>query len=52
VYTGYAAELLPGVQETIAWKEWAACAEQLRHVQAAIDRVTPTLQLAIEKAAI
>jgi N-acetylated-alpha-linked acidic dipeptidase len=51
VYTGYAAELLPGVREAIAGKDWAVASEQLWLVQAAIHRATSTLQLAFENTA-
>lgn len=43
VYTGYSAELLPGVREAIARNEWAAAAEQLGLIRAGIDRATSTL---------
>jgi N-acetylated-alpha-linked acidic dipeptidase len=51
VYTGYAAELLPGVREAIARNEWAAAAEQLGLIRAAIDRATSTLLWAIKNTA-
>jgi N-acetylated-alpha-linked acidic dipeptidase len=51
VYTGYAAELLPGVREAIARNEWAAAAGQLELIRAAIDRATSTLQWAIKSTA-
>ena len=51
VYTGYAAELLPGVREAIARKEWAVAAEQLWLIRAAIDRATSTLHWAIKNTA-
>jgi N-acetylated-alpha-linked acidic dipeptidase len=51
VYTGYAAELLPGVRDAIARNDWALAVEQLWLVQAAIDRATSTLQWAFENTA-
>lgn len=48
VYTGYSVVIFPGVREAMARKDWAGANEQLRQVQAAIDRGTATLMQAIE----
>jgi N-acetylated-alpha-linked acidic dipeptidase len=43
VYTGYSAVIFPGVREAATRKDWVAANEQLRQVQAAIDRGTAIL---------
>lgn len=48
VYTGYSAVIFPGVREALARKDWAGANEQLRQVQAAIDRGTVALTRALE----
>jgi N-acetylated-alpha-linked acidic dipeptidase len=48
VYTGYSAVIFPGVREAMGRKYWATAAQQLRLVQAAIDRGTSTLTRALE----
>jgi N-acetylated-alpha-linked acidic dipeptidase len=47
VYTGYSAEVFPGVREAAARQDWKAAAEQLDAVCAAIDRGTDVLQRAV-----
>lgn len=48
VYTGYAAEILPGVREAIARKDWDAAREQIDLVQGAVERGTMTLTQALQ----
>ncbi|MFB3921685.1 MAG: M28 family metallopeptidase [Terriglobia bacterium] len=48
VYTGYSAVIFPGVREALARRDWPGAREQLRQVQAAIDRGTATLARASE----
>jgi len=47
VYTGYSAEVFPGVREAAARQDWKVAAEQLDAVCAAINRGTDVLQRAI-----
>ena len=47
VYTGYSAEVFPGVREAAARQDWKTAAEQLDAVCAAINRGTEALRRAV-----
>jgi N-acetylated-alpha-linked acidic dipeptidase len=47
VYTGYSAEVFPGVREAAARQDWKTAAEQLDAVCAAINRGTDVLERAV-----
>jgi N-acetylated-alpha-linked acidic dipeptidase len=47
VYTGYSAEVFPGVREAAARQDWKTAAEQLDAVATAIDRGTEVLRRAL-----